>query len=58
MVEFQNSRVELLAKFFHGFADSSRLLIVDALRKGPLSVGEIVHCAISRYFPVFSADIR
>ena len=42
MVEFQNSRVELLAKFFHGFADSSRLLILDALRKGPLSVGDIV----------------
>lgn len=35
-------RVELLAKFFHGFADPSRLLILTSLKIGPLSVGEIV----------------
>lgn len=30
------------AKFFRGFGDSSRLRIIEALRGGPLSVGEIV----------------
>jgi DNA-binding transcriptional ArsR family regulator len=35
-------RVELLAKFFHGFADPSRLLILSSIRPGPLTVGEIV----------------
>lgn len=42
MLELEARRVELLAKFFHGFADSSRLLILDALREGPLAVGDIV----------------
>ena len=32
----------LTAKLFRGFADPSRLSIVEALRAGPLSVGEIV----------------
>ena len=32
----------LKAKLFRGFADPSRLSIVEALRGGPLSVGEIV----------------
>ncbi len=34
--------VELQAKLFRGFADPSRLSILEALRAGPLSVGEIV----------------
>ncbi len=32
----------LKAKLFRGFADPSRLAILEALRGGPLSVGEIV----------------
>ncbi len=32
----------LKAKLFRGFADPSRLAILDALRHGPLTVGEIV----------------
>lgn len=34
--------VGLKAKFFRGFADPSRLKILEALRSGPLTVGEIV----------------
>ncbi len=34
--------VELRAKLFRGLGDSSRLSILDALRAGPQSVGEIV----------------
>lgn len=34
--------VQLKAKLFRGFADPSRLAILDALRDGPLIVGEIV----------------
>jgi DNA-binding transcriptional ArsR family regulator len=34
--------VALKAKLFRGLADSSRLSILDALRDGPLTVGEIV----------------
>ena len=34
--------VELQAKLFRGFADPSRLAILEALRSGPLPVGEIV----------------
>ena len=34
--------VDLQAKLFRGFSDPSRLSILDALRKGPLTVGEIV----------------
>lgn len=41
-VEAARKRVELLAKFFHGFADPSRLIILSSLRAGPLPVGEIV----------------
>lgn len=32
----------LKAKLFRGFADASRLTILDVLRSGPLSVGDIV----------------
>jgi DNA-binding transcriptional ArsR family regulator len=34
--------IELQAKLFHGFADPSRLAILEALRDGPRTVGEIV----------------
>ena len=34
--------IELQAKLFRGFGDSSRLAILEALRNGPLTVGEIV----------------
>ncbi len=34
--------VEMKAKLFRGFSDPSRLAILDALRGGTLSVGEIV----------------
>lgn len=34
--------LELEAKLFRGFSDSSRLAILDALRGGPRSVGEVV----------------
>lgn len=32
----------LKARLFHGFSDPSRLGILDALRNGPRSVGEVV----------------
>jgi DNA-binding transcriptional ArsR family regulator len=34
--------ITIKAKLFRGFADPSRLAILDALRMGPLTVGEIV----------------
>lgn len=34
--------IEIQAKLFRGFSDASRLSILDALRPGPLTVGEIV----------------
>lgn len=37
-----STNVELRAKLFRGFSDSSRLSILEALRSGPLTVGEIV----------------
>lgn len=36
------SKTNLQAKLFRGFSDPSRLGILDALRDGPLTVGEIV----------------
>jgi len=36
------SRIELQAKLFRGFADASRLAILQALRAGPMTVGELV----------------
>lgn len=38
----ENSGLAVKAKLFRGFGDSSRLSILDALRQGPLTVGEIV----------------
>lgn len=34
--------MQLQAKLFRGFGDLSRLRVLDALRDGPLSVGEVV----------------
>lgn len=34
--------IDLQAKLFRGFGDPSRLAILEALRSGPLTVGEIV----------------
>lgn len=34
--------VALQARFFRGFSDPSRLAILEALRAGPMTVGEIV----------------
>jgi DNA-binding transcriptional ArsR family regulator len=42
LVTSQRQYIELKAKFFRGFADPSRLSILDSLRGGPLSVSEIV----------------
>lgn len=36
------SPAELKARLFHGFSDPSRLAILDSLRRGPRSVGEVV----------------
>ncbi|MDX9955460.1 MAG: metalloregulator ArsR/SmtB family transcription factor [Anaerolineae bacterium] len=36
------SSIDLQAKLFRGFADPSRLGILDTLRNGPLTVSEIV----------------
>ncbi len=42
MLAVQTLPLPLTAKLFHGFADLSRLAILEALRSGPLSVSEIV----------------
>jgi len=34
--------IRIKAKLFRGFSDSSRLAILDALRRRPMTVGEIV----------------
>jgi DNA-binding transcriptional ArsR family regulator len=38
----QTQGVALKAKLFRGFADPSRLVILEALRDGPRTVGELV----------------
>jgi DNA-binding transcriptional ArsR family regulator len=38
----ENLELELKAKLFRGFADTSRLSILEALRAQPLNVGELV----------------
>ncbi|MBU1312826.1 MAG: metalloregulator ArsR/SmtB family transcription factor [Alphaproteobacteria bacterium] len=38
----ESANLALRAKLFRGLADASRLLILDTLRTGPRSVGEIV----------------
>lgn len=37
-----NKQIQLTAKLFKGFADTSRLLILETLSSGPKSVTEIV----------------
>jgi DNA-binding transcriptional ArsR family regulator len=39
---FAETGLEIKAKLFRGFSDSSRLSILEVLRQGPRSVGEIV----------------
>ncbi len=38
----QKTELRIKAKLFRGFGDPSRLSILDTLRNGPLTVGEIV----------------
>ena len=42
LITSTTSSIDLQAKLFRGFADPSRLGILDALRNGPLTVSEIV----------------
>ncbi len=42
LLSAQLQAVELKAKFFRGFSDPSRLSILEALRRGPLTVTEVV----------------
>ncbi len=42
MLNAKTQRIELEAKLFRGFSDSSRLAILRALLEGPSTVGEIV----------------
>ena len=41
-ISANSKAVELQAKLFRGFSDPSRLSILEALRDGPLTVGEVV----------------
>src|SRR3990172_1097196 len=45
MLKSKVQSVDLQAKLFRGFSDPSRLAILEALRDGPLTVGEIVEAA-------------
>lgn len=42
LITSTTSSIDLQAKLFRGFADPSRLVILDELRNGPLTVSEIV----------------
>ena len=42
LINAQTQAIDLQAKLFRGFGDPSRLAILEALRDGPLTVGEIV----------------
>lgn len=42
MIRVVDTAVELQAKLFRGFSDPSRLAILETLRAGPLTVGEVV----------------
>jgi ArsR family transcriptional regulator, cadmium/lead-responsive transcriptional repressor len=42
LITAQTPGLALKAKLFRGFADASRLGILEALRDGPLSVGDLV----------------
>ncbi|HWV57442.1 MAG TPA: metalloregulator ArsR/SmtB family transcription factor [Longimicrobiales bacterium] len=42
MLDTTQAAVDLKAKLFRGFADPSRLAIIEALRNGPMTVTELV----------------
>ena len=42
LLEASKTKLTLKAKLFRGFSDPSRLGILEALRRGPLNVSEIV----------------
>ena len=42
LISAKTQSIELQAKLFRGFGDPSRLAILTALRRGPLTVSEIV----------------
>jgi len=42
LLSAEKNKLSLKAKLFRGFSDPSRLGILEALRAGPLGVGEIV----------------
>ena len=42
IIQAKTQSIDLQAKLFRGFGDPSRLSILEALRGGPLTVGEIV----------------
>lgn len=42
LATIQAHATHLKATFFNGFADESRLAILESLREGPLTLGEIV----------------
>ncbi len=42
LMTVKTKAVDLQAKLFRGFADTSRLAILESLREGPLAVSEIV----------------
>ena len=43
LLSANTEKIELTAKLFRGFSDTSRLAILEALREGPMTVSEIVH---------------
>ena len=42
IIQAKTQSIDLQAKLFRGFGDPSRLAILEVLRSGPLTVGEIV----------------
>ena len=42
LLNTKTQSIDLQAKLYRGFGDTSRLAILQALRSGPLTVGEIV----------------
>jgi DNA-binding transcriptional ArsR family regulator len=40
--EIKHNKLELLAKFFRGFSDPTRIAILSSLRQGPRSVSQLV----------------
>lgn len=42
LIDAATTELTIKAKLFRGFSDPSRLKILEVLRKGPMTVGEIV----------------